>query len=152
MLLLSCTGSNEMSLLTVSLFLLAGRALIVNADLQCGSSPIYVDVHKRAVNGTNEFVYGSFIGIGDPRQNQSLWPSIVHNETYFTANDFCDGIDPTMCNATITGGIQFICISIISNLMQHGKPRSPIRLSSYFRTALSTRPSTIQITLVALLA
>lgn len=93
-----------MSFLIVFLFLFAGRALIAEADVRCDSSPIYVDVHKREVNGTNDFIYGAFIGIGNPHQNQSLWPSLVHNETYFAADDFCNGIDPALCNATVTGG------------------------------------------------
>ena len=92
-------------------FVFALVSLTLSIQVESTSSllpPVYIDIHKREVNGTTEFVYGSFIGIGNPHQNQSLWPSIVHNETYLTANSFCDNVDSTQCNATITGGMVII--------------------------------------------
>ena len=70
---------------------------------------LYVDIHKRVVNGSSErledFVYGSFFGLGIPFQNQSLWVSVIHNETYFATSDFCDGVDAgASCDAKSTGG------------------------------------------------
>ena len=94
---------------TLVLFLFSLPSL-VRASTTCGSSyPIYVDIHRREVNGSldeiEDFVYGSFIGVGIPHQNQSLWPSILHNETYFAASDFCNGVDSKFnCYANSTGG------------------------------------------------
>ncbi|KAF1809625.1 acid protease [Eremomyces bilateralis CBS 781.70] len=55
----------------------------------CSKPPIYVDIHKRAVRGTNILQYGSFIGFGTPSQNQSLFPSLRQNETSVASGDFC---------------------------------------------------------------
>lgn len=64
----------------------------IAADPSCSSkSPtIYVDIHNRTVTGaTARFQYGSFIGVGLPYQNQSLWPSLSRNETSFATRGFC---------------------------------------------------------------
>jgi hypothetical protein len=55
----------------------------------CSKKPIYVDIHKRAVHDTPVFQYGSFIGLGTPAQNQSLWPSLSQNHTSFTSHNYC---------------------------------------------------------------
>lgn len=55
----------------------------------CSKKPIYVDIHKRAVHDSPIFQYGSFIGLGTPAQNQSLWPSIAQNYTSFASHDYC---------------------------------------------------------------
>src|SRR4051812_16925327 len=69
----------------------------------CSVPPIYVDVHKRAVSGTNAFQYGSFMGVGSPAQNQSLWPSLRQNETAVADPNFCRGSQSPGCGIT-TGG------------------------------------------------
>ena len=56
----------------------------------CSIPPVYVDIHKREVQGTDVYQYGSFIGAGSPAQNQSLWPSIRRNETSVARVDFCE--------------------------------------------------------------
>ncbi|KAH8731762.1 aspartic peptidase domain-containing protein [Phaeosphaeriaceae sp. PMI808] len=56
----------------------------------CSKKPIYVDIHKRAVHDSPVFQYGSFIGLGTPAQNQSLWPSLSQNHTSFASHGYCD--------------------------------------------------------------
>lgn len=58
--------------------------------LNCSIPPIYVDIHKREVQGSDVHQYGSFIGIGSPAQNQSLWPSLSRNDTSVAHVDFCE--------------------------------------------------------------
>ncbi|KAF1918917.1 aspartic peptidase domain-containing protein [Ampelomyces quisqualis] len=55
----------------------------------CSRKPIYVDIHKRAVHDSPVFQYGSFIGLGTPAQNQSLWPSLAQNHTSFASHSYC---------------------------------------------------------------
>jgi hypothetical protein len=55
----------------------------------CTKAPIYVDIHKRAVHDSSIFQYGSFIGLGTPAQNQSLWPSLQQNHTSFARDTYC---------------------------------------------------------------
>lgn len=57
--------------------------------LNCSIKPIYVDIHKRAVHDSPTFQYGSFIGLGTPAQNQSLWPSLAQNHTSFASHQYC---------------------------------------------------------------
>jgi hypothetical protein len=57
----------------------------------CSKAPIYVDIHKRAVHDSPIFQYGSFIGLGTPAQNQSLWPSLQQNHTSFAKDTYCKG-------------------------------------------------------------
>ena len=85
-----------LQLVTVSFF--AG-ALAFN----CSIPPIYVDVHKRAVHGSNTFQYGSFVGVGTPAQNQSLWFTLSDNETSVADGDFCQQSNLTDCNNTSGG-------------------------------------------------
>ncbi|KAF2179804.1 acid protease [Zopfia rhizophila CBS 207.26] len=68
----------------------------------CSKPPVYVDIHKRAVHGTDVFQYGSFIGVGSPAQNQSLWPSISQNHTSFAASDYCDSSNTTLKDCPIS--------------------------------------------------
>lgn len=70
----------------------------------CSISPIYVDIHKRAVHDSEVFQYGSFIGVGTPAQNHSLWPSLTQNQTSFGARTFCDGNSTLRDCDTSTGG------------------------------------------------
>ena len=56
----------------------------------CSKKPIYVDIHKRAVHDSPVFQYGSFIGLGTPAQNQSLWPSLAQNHTSFASHSYCN--------------------------------------------------------------
>ncbi|KAH0542271.1 hypothetical protein FGG08_003298 [Glutinoglossum americanum] len=65
----------------------------------CSIPPIYVDIHKRAVHGMVAFQYGSFVGIGTPAQNQSMWVSLRSNETAVAAQDFCANSDLPGCDA-----------------------------------------------------
>lgn len=69
----------------------------------CKILPVYVDIHKRAVHGTEVFEYGTFIGLGTPAQNQSLWPSLLQNETTIADIDFCQSNNLTCLNST--GGL-----------------------------------------------
>ncbi|KAH7079724.1 aspartic peptidase domain-containing protein [Paraphoma chrysanthemicola] len=70
----------------------------------CSKKPIYVDIHRRAVHDSPVFQYGSFIGLGTPAQNQSLWPSITQNHTSFASHEYCQG-NSTLKNCdSSTGG------------------------------------------------
>jgi hypothetical protein len=71
--------------LIISLAALASSVFGFN----CSIPPIYVDIHKRAVSGTDVFQYGSFVGVGSPAQNQSLLPSLRQDETSVASSDFC---------------------------------------------------------------
>lgn len=70
------------------------------AEDECQDSPqpIYIDFHNRNVSDNDQNIqYGLFIGVGTPFQNQSLWPSISHNETTFSAPNFCEGNNNSQC-------------------------------------------------------
>ncbi|KAL9106691.1 MAG: hypothetical protein Q9227_008343 [Pyrenula ochraceoflavens] len=70
----------------------------------CSLKPIYVDVHPRAVHALSTYEYGSFIGLGSPAQNLSLWPSIENNETSVAGLGICDGDSDAKCGDK-TGGL-----------------------------------------------
>ncbi|KAI9684202.1 MAG: hypothetical protein M1829_003472 [Trizodia sp. TS-e1964] len=57
--------------------------------LDCSIPPIYVDIQPRAVHGSDRYMYGTFIGFGTPAQNESLWPSLVYNETSISSMTYC---------------------------------------------------------------
>lgn len=78
--------------------------LSVSLALNCSIPPLYVDIHMRAVHGTGVFQYGSFLGMGTPAQNLSLWPSISQNETSVSAAEFCERSKLANCRDS-TGGI-----------------------------------------------
>ncbi|KAF2084644.1 acid protease [Saccharata proteae CBS 121410] len=62
----------------------------ISATSNCSSTPpIYVDIHKRSVHGSDALQYGSFAGVGTPSQNQSLWPSLKRNGTSVAYVDYC---------------------------------------------------------------
>ncbi|KAF1998200.1 hypothetical protein P154DRAFT_524291 [Amniculicola lignicola CBS 123094] len=86
-------------------FYLSATVLFAQSTVafNCSKSPIYVDIHRRAVNGIDVFQYGSFIGVGTSAQNQSLWPSISQNHTSFTSTSYCDNATLANCG-TSTGG------------------------------------------------
>jgi hypothetical protein len=92
------------------------------ADGSCsGKHPIYVDIHDRAVDGaTEEFQYGSFIGVAVPYQNQSLWPSLRRNETSFAAKDFCRNSNLTDCINNTGGTVDFNAstTSVVANIFE----------------------------------
>ncbi|EDU42598.1 Asp domain containing protein [Pyrenophora tritici-repentis] len=73
------------------LFYLSATVLFAQSTVasNCTKKPIYVDIHKRAVHDSPVFQYGSFIGLGTPAQNQSLWPSLQQNHTSFASSDYC---------------------------------------------------------------
>lgn len=74
----------------------------------CLIRPIYVDIHKRAVtHGSEVEQYGSFIGVGNPFQNQSIWPSLSRNETSFAALDFCANSNLTDCVDSNGGSVDY---------------------------------------------
>jgi hypothetical protein len=80
------------------LFTLVATAL---AASNCSIKPIYVDFHDRCVDDCFTIQYGLFIGVGDPFQNESLWPSISRNEITFSGVDFCaDGSSEQCVNQT----------------------------------------------------
>ncbi|KAH7413689.1 aspartic peptidase domain-containing protein [Phaeosphaeria sp. MPI-PUGE-AT-0046c] len=70
---------------------LSAAVLFVQSTVafNCSKKPIYVDIHKRAVHDSPVFQYGSFIGLGTPAQNQSLWPSLAQNHTSFASHSYC---------------------------------------------------------------
>jgi hypothetical protein len=69
----------------------------------CTKKPVYVDIHKRAVHDSPVFQYGSFIGLGTPAQNQSIWPSLQQNHTSFASSDYCKNSTLSNCDSN-TGG------------------------------------------------
>ncbi|KAF9641475.1 putative peptidase a1 protein [Lasiodiplodia theobromae] len=72
--------------------------------LNCSIPPVYVDIHMRAVHGTGVQQYGSFLGMGTPAQNLSLWPSLTQNETSVASDQFCEHSKLENCRDN-TGGI-----------------------------------------------
>ncbi|KAF2871323.1 aspartic peptidase domain-containing protein [Massariosphaeria phaeospora] len=87
-------------------FYLSATVLLAQSTVafNCSKPPIYVDIHKRAVHDSPEFQYGSFIGVGTPAQNQSLWPSLSQNHTSFGTHAYC-GDNSTLRNCDrSTGG------------------------------------------------
>ncbi|KAL6706334.1 hypothetical protein ACN47E_005624 [Coniothyrium glycines] len=74
------------------------------AAFNCSKKPVYVDIHKRAVHDSPAFQYGSFIGLGTPAQNNSLWPSLAQNHTSFASSNYCkDNTTLQNCDRS-TGG------------------------------------------------
>ena len=73
----------------------------------CSIAPIYVDIHKRVVHGSNQEQYGSFIGVGNPFQNQSIWPSLRRNETSFASAGFCSSSNLTNCLDSTGGNVDY---------------------------------------------
>jgi hypothetical protein len=73
----------------------------------CSIAPIYVDIHKRVVDGSNVEQYGSFIGVGNPFQNQSIWPSLRRNETSFASAVFCSNSNLTNCLDSTGGNVDY---------------------------------------------
>lgn len=88
---------------TVLLMSLVESILAAN----CSIKPIYVDIHKRFVNGTDAFLYGSFIGVGNRAQNQSIWPSLQRNETSFASSDFCSNSNLADCLVSTGGNVKY---------------------------------------------
>jgi hypothetical protein len=81
---------------------------LAHEDSCSGKYPIYVDIHNRTVSGGGrEFQYGSFIGVGVPYQNQSMWPSLRRNETIFAGKDFCTNSNLTDCINNTGGTVDF---------------------------------------------
>ena len=86
---------------------LSATVLFVQSTVasNCTKKPIYVDIHKRAVHDSSVFQYGSFIGLGTPAQNQSLWPSLQQNHVSFASNNYCKDTNTTLKDCdTHTGG------------------------------------------------
>ncbi|KAF2646707.1 hypothetical protein P280DRAFT_441000 [Massarina eburnea CBS 473.64] len=87
--------------------LVLGAAAVLFAQstvaFNCSKAPIYVDIHKRAVHDSPVFQYGSFIGVGTPAQNHSLWPSLSRNQTSFASLNYCGNSTLRNCD-TSTGG------------------------------------------------
>ncbi|PVI00968.1 hypothetical protein DM02DRAFT_614030 [Periconia macrospinosa] len=86
-------------------FYLGASVLFAQSTLafNCSKPPVYVDIHKRAVHDSPVFQYGSFIGVGSPPQNHSLWPSLSLNHTSFAARSYCSNSTLRDCE-TSTGG------------------------------------------------
>ncbi|KAF1969786.1 hypothetical protein BU23DRAFT_512686 [Bimuria novae-zelandiae CBS 107.79] len=87
-------------------FYLSATVLFAQSTVafNCSIAPIYVDIHKRAVHDSTVFQYGSFIGVGIPAQNHSLWPSLSQNQTSFGARTFCDDGNSTLRDCNISTG------------------------------------------------
>jgi hypothetical protein len=94
-----------------SVLYLAATVLFAQSTVafNCSQPPIYVDIHNRTVHGTDKFQYGSFIGVGSPAQNQSLWPSISQNHTSFASSRFCEDNSTTLadCLTSTRGNFDF---------------------------------------------
>lgn len=84
-------------------FLVLAGLLPGSLAFNCSVPPIYVDIHNRVVHGTNIFQWGSFMGVGSPDQNQSLFPSLRQNETSVADISYCDHSDLANCDVS-TGG------------------------------------------------
>lgn len=87
-------------------FYLSASVLFVQSTVafNCSRKPLYVDIHKRAVHDSPVFQYGSFIGLGTPAQNNSLWPSLSQNHTSFASQVYCKD-NSTLKNCDrLTGG------------------------------------------------
>ncbi|RMZ80238.1 hypothetical protein DV738_g2904, partial [Chaetothyriales sp. CBS 135597] len=67
------------------------------ATSSCSTGPVFIDFHYRAVDGGINYQYGLFSGVGTQSQNQSMWPSLVNNETYLAGADFCDASNYDFC-------------------------------------------------------
>jgi hypothetical protein len=92
-LLTTCWASCLPVLMMASfIFYLSASILFASSTVasDCSREPIYVDIHKRAVHNSPVFQYGSFIGLGTPPQNQSLWPSLAQNHTSLASQTFCN--------------------------------------------------------------
>lgn len=88
-------------MLTVALIYASLSASLVIAD--CSIPPIYLDVHAREVEGTDNAVsYGAYINIGSPVQQLSLWPSLEINETTLADVNFCSS---SSCSASSAHGL-----------------------------------------------
>ncbi|KAF2685144.1 acid protease [Lentithecium fluviatile CBS 122367] len=89
---------------SLAFYLAVSVLLAQNTDaFNCSKAPIYVDIHKRAVHDSPVFQYGSFIGVGTPAQNHSLWPSLSQNHTSFAAHTYCGNSTLRDCDKS-TGG------------------------------------------------
>ncbi|KAF2455543.1 hypothetical protein BDY21DRAFT_289468 [Lineolata rhizophorae] len=85
------------------------------AAFNCSMPPVYVDIHKRIVHGTDIFQYGSFMGVGSPGQNQSLFPSLRNNETSVASVVFCDNSNLTDCRINTHGNYDSEASSTFEN-------------------------------------
>ncbi|KAF2743545.1 acid protease [Sporormia fimetaria CBS 119925] len=102
----------------------------------CSKKPIYVDIHRRAVHESSEFQYGSFIGVGTPAQNHSLWPSLSQNHTSFATLDYCNNSTLRNCD-TSTGGRFTPQDSTSLTLNDDMRSLDPNHNSSLFSTSLA---------------
>jgi hypothetical protein len=82
-------------------FLLLTLLSTVTAAEECDITPIYIDFHDRCVGNCLNIQYGLFIGAGTPSQNESLWPSLSHNETTVASVHYCaEGSSSNCVNQT----------------------------------------------------
>ena len=89
-------------MITIILFCLATASVSIAFD--CEIPPVYVDIHKRAVHGAQVFEYGLFMGLGTGAQNQSMWPSMIRNETTIADINICQNVTIASCQDS-TGGL-----------------------------------------------
>ena len=79
-------------------WLVLSSAVLAQDECENGVTPIYIDFHDRNVNNSEtQIQYGLFVGVGTPSQNQSLWPSLMHNETTFSSPALCDTSNNPTC-------------------------------------------------------
>lgn len=95
-----------MTKFTTSALLLVSSLRIVLAA-NCSLPPVYNDIHKRVVHGSDTFQYGSFIGVGTPSQNQSIFVSLRLNETSFASSNFCQHSNLTDCQISTGGSVDY---------------------------------------------
>jgi len=88
----------------ISATLLSLSLATLSTAFDCNIPPVYIDIHKRAVHGTEDFEYGLFMGLGTGPQNQSMWPSISQNETTIADSSICQNLD-IPSRETSTGGL-----------------------------------------------
>lgn len=82
---------------SLSIFI-TGMTYILDQDL-------FIDTCRAVDAREDTFSYGLFMGAGTSSQNQSLWPSIVSNETRMASNNFCVTGSPYHCaDPTFTHG------------------------------------------------
>lgn len=83
--------------------IIAAFILPCTSGQSCKGPPIYVDIHPRAVAGSNHFEYGAFMGLGHQIQRLSLWPSLGDEGLFVADVDFCSTSSSPECPTNTHG-------------------------------------------------
>jgi hypothetical protein len=87
----------------LTIALICASYFVSLAFSDCTIPPIYLDIHARDVEGTNNALsYGAYINVGSPIQQLSLWPSLDINETTLADTKFCSS---QSCSASSAHGL-----------------------------------------------